>query len=282
MTGFPEWTLWGMGLSALAAIVTLILALIGQSPRLMNKLGLGVYRLDLRVRAFTGYALAALLLLLGFFIAGVPIGAPAPEPAVAATEAVATEPVATPAIAEIVTQSAATATITVTVEQSTTTAQRPASGAFGVRSSATPTSTETALVPDIPTFTPAANGTATATGTPTRVTTSTPTPTRTPTATPTASPTPTATPSPTPTPTPTLTPTPITGETATVDSNGSGAWVYRSPGGQRLVSVDEGATLILLPGHANQRGLIWQEVMTVEGLTGWIDADNLAEEEPGG
>lgn len=269
-----------MGLSALVALLTLLLALIGQSPRLMNKLGLGVYRLDLRVRAFTGYAFAALLLLLGFFVAGVPLGSPPAEPVAAEFEGTATAPPGTPDISATVTHSALTTTITVTATQVTATRLTPASGAFGVRASATPL-TATALVPDIPTFTPEGTEAATATATPTRVTTSTPTPTRTPTATPTSSPTPTVTPSPTPTPTPTLTPTPITGETTTVDSNGTDVWIYRAPGAQRLLAVEDGATLILLPGHANQRGLLWQEVMTVDGIAGWIDAGNLAKETGG-
>lgn len=265
-----------MALSALAVLLALVLALLGQSPRLTKKLGLGGYRLDLRVRAFTGYAFAALLLLFGFFVAGVPLGLAPAEPLAAEIAATTPAALATPDIAGTVTQSALTTTVTITAVQATATSITPASGAFGVRPTATVT--ESTLAPDIPTFTPEGTVAATATGTPTRVTTSTPTPTRTPTATSTSSPTPTATPSPTMTPTPTLTPTPIAGETTTVDSNGSSAWIYRSPGGQQLVLVEDGATLILLSGHANQRGLIWQEVMTVDGLTGWIDADKLAEE----
>ena len=281
MMGFPQWTLWGMALSALAALVALLLALIGQSPRLMKKLGLRVYRLDLRARAFTGYALAALLLLFGFFVAGVPLGSPPPEPVAANAQVTATESSGTPDISAMVTSSALTTTATITPTQVTATPQRPVSGGFGVRATATPTATETALVPDIPTFTPEGTAAATATGTPTRVTTSTPTATRTPTASPTASPTATATPSPTSTPTPSLTPTPITADTTTVDSQGSNVWIYRSPAGQRLLLVEDGVTLILLSGHASQRGLLWQEVMTVDGLAGWINADYLAAT-PGG
>jgi hypothetical protein len=77
------------------------------------------------------------------------------------------------------------------------------------------------------------------------------------------------------TPTPTLTPTPITGETATVDGNGGGVWFYRAPGGQQMFLIADGATVILLPGHANQRGILWQEALTVDGVAGWIEADNL-------
>lgn len=290
MMGFPQWTLWGMVLSALVALVALLLALIGQSPGMMKKLGLSVYRLDLRVRAFTGYAFAALLLLLGFFVAGVPLGSPPVEP----VAELSSEPTPLAASAEElagVSQSPLTGTLTSTMTLTAipvaSTAETPASGAFGVRATATPTGTEAALTPNIPTFTPqgavvtgttaSAVATATGTGTPTRVTTSTPTPTSTPTATPTATATPTVTPSPTPTSSPTLTPTPIVGETATVDSNGRNVWIYRSPGGQQLLLAEDGTTLILLSGHANQRGIVWQEVMTVEGLAGWIEADYLGE-----
>jgi hypothetical protein len=72
--GFPEWTLWGMGLAIAGALLALILSLLGQSPGILRRVGLGGSRLELRVRAFTGYALALLLLAIGFFIAGVPLG----------------------------------------------------------------------------------------------------------------------------------------------------------------------------------------------------------------
>lgn len=271
-----------MGLGALAALLTLLLALIGHSPRLMRRLGLDVYRLDLRVRAFTGYAFAFLLLTFGFFLAGVPLGAE-PVAETGDAEDTASDVTLPPAV-----EGSRPVTVTVpalTENASTTTtpaatSATPASGAFfGFSSTITGTVGGTATAPAIPSPTvegDAGDATATATGTPTRVLSPTPTATQTPSATPTASPTPTATPSPTPSPTPTITPTPIDAPTATVDADGSSIWVLRSPGGQQLVIVDDGATLILLSRHANQGGVLWREIMTVEGLVGWIQEQYLS------
>lgn len=272
-----------MALSAVIALLALLLALIGQSPRLMRRLGLDVYRLDLRVRALNGYAFAFLLLMVGFFLAGVPLGA---EPAAETGEAEEMADEATPPVAVessrpvTVTMSAVTESVSTTTTPAATSAT-PASGAFFGFSSSTITGTveATATVPAIPS--PTVEGAATATGTPTRVLSPTPTPTQTPSATPTASPTPTATPSPTSSPTPTITPTPIDAPTATVDSDGSSIWVFRSPGGQELVIVEDGATVILLSRRANQGGVLWREIMTVEGLAGWIQEQYLAYPENG-
>jgi len=272
-----------MALSAVVALLALLLAFIGQSPRLMRRLGLDVYRLDLRVRALTGYALAFLLLMVGFFLAGVPLGA---EPAAESGEAdeMAEESVLPAAVESsrpvTVTAPAMTESMSSTPAPAATSAT-PASGAFFGFPSSTITGTVegTATVPAIPS--PTVEGAATATGTPTRVLSPTPTPTQTPSATATASPTPTATPSPTSSPTPTITPTPIDAPTATVNSDGSSIWVFRSPGGQQLVVVEDGATLILLARHANQGGVLWREIMTVEGLAGWIQEQYLAYPEGG-
>ena len=62
-----------MGVTAVLALLMTILAYIAQSPRALMRMGLAGYRLDLRVKLFTGYALASLILMLGFFLAGVPI-----------------------------------------------------------------------------------------------------------------------------------------------------------------------------------------------------------------
>jgi hypothetical protein len=292
MIGFPSWTLWGMGIAALAALFFLFLAFIAQSPRLLRRLGLDVYRLDLRVREFTGYALASLLLVLGFFFAGVPIGGevaaqPAAPTGTATQEAVADLPLDVPGT---LTRSAITDTVTIPTASVTprNTGQTPISGGFGAGSRPTqaPEMTVTGTVtvtggatPSIPTLTPTGetgdsgdNGNSpTATGTPTRVTSPTPSLTPTPTETPTPSATPTMTPSPTATPTPSLTPTPIDAPTAIVDPSRSNVWIYRSPGGQELVLAPGGSTVILLPRRSSQGGFLWREVMTVDGLTGWID-----------
>lgn len=289
MIGFPSWTLWGMGIAALAALFSLFLAFIAQSPRLLRRLGLDVYRLDLRVREFTGYALAGLLLVLGFFLAGVPIGGevaaqPAPPTDTTTQQAVADLPLDVPGT---LTRSAITETVTIPTASVTprNPGQTPVSGGFGAGSrptqgpeiTLTVTVTVTgAVMPSIPTLTPTVDpGTSdnspTSTGTPTRVTSPTPSLTPTPTETPTPSATPTMTPSPTATPTPSLTPTPIDGPTAIVDPSRSNVWIYRSPGGQELVLSPGGSTVILLPRRSSQGGFLWREVMTVGGLTGWID-----------
>lgn len=280
-----------MGIAAAAAVLALLIAFLAQSPRTMRRLGLDVYRLDLRVREFTGYALAALLLVLGFFLAGVPVGGPVaaePAPSETPTQQVA---VATPDVPATLTRSAMTDTLPIATPSVTARAvgQTPVSGAFGAGQPDTPTpsptltgvtdtlTTTAPLEPAIPTLTPTGGptGQPTATGTPTRVTTPTPTRTPTPTPTLTPSPTPTSSPTPTPTATPSLTPTPITEPTAIVNSTGSNVWVYRSPGGQQLVLVPGGTPVILLPRRASQGGFIWREIKTVQGQVGWIDEQYL-------
>lgn len=258
--GFPTWTLYGMGLAALGALIAIGLALIGQTPRLLKQLRLDVYRLDLRVRSLTGYGFALLLLALGFFLAGVPIG-PAPAGTPTSLAETITDPSATPTL------DPTSGSITVTVEAVATTATlrplTPVTGAFGGGASPTPAGT----LPLIPSLTPSQ----VPAGPPPTLGTPSPTPTRTLTPTPTPSPTPTVTPTPTNTPTPTLTATPIIGQTANVSSDGSTIWVRRSPGGQQLTLVKDGDIVIILKGHANQGGLLWQEIQTVTGITGWIE-----------
>ncbi|NJN54200.1 MAG: hypothetical protein HC804_05235 [Anaerolineae bacterium] len=78
--GFPTWTLIGMGLTFVGAFVMIILATIAQSPSFAARIGLGGTRIAYQVKTFTGYALAFMLLFLGFFLAGVPL-----DPALVAT-----------------------------------------------------------------------------------------------------------------------------------------------------------------------------------------------------
>lgn len=276
-----------MGLSALGALLFVTLALIGQSPGVMRRLGLDVYRLDLRVRAFTGYAFACLLLIAGFFIAGVPIGdAQEPEPVAqgggTTPEPGETSPTTVTDFEDIFSTPPITATLSLT-ESLTSTPTRPATGAMGGVTSRTPTVDAAEAngtgdaTPDIPTPTEEGAGVdadgaplPTETGTPTPVSTDTPSPTPTFTPSPTPSETPTVTPTPTATETPSLTPTPVEGPTATVNSDGANIWLYRSPGGQELMLVSHGETLLLLAGHANQGGAPWREVQTLQGVEGWI------------
>jgi hypothetical protein len=284
-----------MGLAAIAALFFLLLALIGQSPGLMRRLGLDVYRLDLRVRAFTGYAFACLLLVGGFFVAGVPLGQASPAPTAQGENGDPApqegEPTAGTDLAAIETSRPVTGTLAATGASSGD--DRPASGAFGgvpTRASATPTAQAlpeeeegVVVTPDIPTPTlegaEPLTGTVAAVDTPTPTATGTPTPvsTNTPTPTPTTTPTATPTSTPTNTPTPTLTPTPIAGETAILDTDGANVWLYRSPGGQQIQLVSHGDTVILGQRRANQAGVLWREVRTVDGVTGWLRAEYVGE-----
>jgi len=248
-----------MGLAALGALIAIALAYLAQSPRLLKRLGLYGHRLDLRTRAFTGYGLALLLLALGFFVAGVPLGGAEPTAVVAATATTTPTPEFENAGATVTPTTAVSAE---TAPETPTGTPRPASGAFGSPRTATPSpgdaapTMETAVTPS-PTLTTTPETSATAPATP-------------------PTPTPTITPSPTPTPTPTITPTPIVGETAVVNTGSSTVWIKRAPGGQNLVLVRGGDILILLPSHANRGGVLWREVSTVDGISGWLQESFLS------
>ncbi len=268
--GFPDWTLWGMGISALAALIALTLSLVGQSPQFLRRSGLINTRLDLRVRTFTAIAFALLLLSFGFFVAGVPIGNQAavdvtsqednsaatvfadlapgsPEPEIAgSTEppALVSATRATPATGSfdgppISTSDAPTRQTEVTAESLSTPEQRDSLA----QESATPRPSSTVS----PTSSPGA--------------TTTPLP------------------PPTVTPTPSLTPTPILDETTQIETQGSTVWIKRSPGGQNLVLAADDDLVFVLSGHANQGGITWREIRTLEGLVGWIQEEFLLLEE---
>ncbi|MCB9421223.1 MAG: hypothetical protein H6667_15585 [Ardenticatenaceae bacterium] len=258
MSGFPLWTLWGIGLSALGALLATILAYVAQSPQLIARPLFRRLRLGARARTFTGYALASLLLAAGFFLAGVPIE---PEGVAEATAVAAFTPspnFATPTILE---EETAVPTLVTRTGQS---------GAFSGPPPAANEDGETA----VPVTTTPESGneqpTATSAPLPAGIT-----------ATPTARILPSSTPTPTPTntPTPTVTPTPIEGETATLNIGTSTLWLRRSPGGQTLVLVRGDETIILLPGHANQAGILWQQIMTVDGTVGWVQEEFVSREE---
>ena len=272
--GFPVWTLWGMGITAVGTTLMLILAYVAQSPRLLKRLGLSGYRLDLRARSLTGYALALLLLSSGFFLAGVPLGTLSDDAA-----AVDAQPVletdgseATSAVAGPVSTTAPEASVVATVFDDGT----PDSGAFTGPPPAAMTETAEAFGDadgQDENFTPE---------TATEVVVL-PSPTHTPTSTVTPSPTPS--PTPTITPPPTHTPTPIFEETAMINTGSSTVWIKRTPGGQDYVLIRGGDTVILFPGHANIGGSMWREVSTVEGIAGWVLESYLSSGEetvPGG
>lgn len=252
-----------MGITAAGTLVMLLMAYIAQSPRLINRLGLTGLRLDLRSRTLTGYALALLLLAFGFFLAGVPLGPRSPEQETAAVQT-------TPDESDV--------QVTSDTEGVVTTAEpegqegesvaddgtsRPASGAFA----GLPPSAQTATAESLPAESELEQEAPEASQT---TDPSEPTPTPSPTGTETPLPSPTSSPTPTTTPTATLTPTPIFEDTAIINTGGSTVWIKRTPGGRDHYLVRGGDIVILYPGHANVGGVLWQEVITTDGVVGWI------------
>lgn len=249
-----------MGLSAFGALIFLALALIAQSPRLLQSIRLSRLRLDLRVRAFTSFAFALLLLAMAFFLAGVPLN-PGREEVSGTTEGLTNQPQSesSPAVASLDQLPTATVRSEAPISSAPIT---PETGAFGG-----PPVTEEENQPSISsspviTATPILESTAAIVASNTPAPSQTPVPTEANTAEPTESPT--------TTPSPSLTPTSISGQTAVINTGGSNIWLSRSPGGQNLVIIRHGDIAILLPRHANQAGQLWREIQTINGVTGWI------------
>jgi len=258
-----------MGLSALGALVTIALAFLAQSPRLLARFNMAGRRLDMRARTLTGYGLALLVLAMGFFVAGVPLGAP---PA-AVTEATAAASPATETID-------AGATITVTLSsgsQSGAMVGLPTTSSESDATAGLPTVDLSAVAPISGTvelaLPPGADtGTVEATAAP-NTAAETPTPEPTPTLFPTA--TPTLTPSPTPTP------TPIAGPTARIGDETSTLPVRRQPGNDEpvLAVLVRGEIVLPMSGHAFHTGDVWREISTVAGIIGWVPERFLVFEE---
>jgi hypothetical protein len=76
-----------------------------------------------------------------------------------------------------------------------------------------------------------------------------------------------------PTPVPTNTPEPVS-NTAIV-SSGVGVWLRGTPSttGEQLEWLLDGTVLTLLDGQETADDLVWREVQTETGLTGWVAAD---------
>lgn len=251
--GFPTWTLIGMGVTFFLALIMVLLAYLGQSPGSANKLGLGGARLDLKVKSLTGLALALMLFSLGFFIAGVPLDSGTTETAVIPPTATASQTnefdtTLTPTAVEI---EATTVPLTQTSSITNDISLTPSSGAFG----GPPPDQEEDV-------SPSPENDTVATAIPEETTTATPE---------TPSPTAVSTATATATPTPTLTPTPIDEATAVLDLAGGVVWLYRSPGGQTVVVLQDQEVVILRNGRANRAGIIWQEVSTGDGTVGWVE-----------
>jgi hypothetical protein len=260
-----------MGLSAFAALLAVGLALLAQSPRLLARLNLTGQRLDLRARSFTGYGFALLLLAMGFFLAGVPL-----DEADRAANGLSPQVETTAAVDELAEAGTISAveTITATIQTGTGAmvglgTQSPGgnSGVMaglvtaepGVEVSEVLTGTvEFNVPPGAETSEPAGEETVAPTNTPADTPTTTPTATLIPTATPTV------------TPSPTLTPTPIFEPTARINDSTSTLPVRHIPGGQVLVVLVRGDTVILRNGRAFHSAQTWQEISTVDGVVGWV------------
>lgn len=256
-----------MALALLGTLLILGLALFIQSPALARRGGL-----PFSVRSLTGYAFALVLLTIGFFVAGVPLGTTG-EP-----EAAANIPTSSAAPTTNIIFLASPTPNTTEEAGLTPPPLTPVTGAFGgpPPEDSTPTLTMTTPVEDA-----AATPTLTTT-TPEATSEATPRPTNTPSSTPTqlptatASPTATPTPSPTLTPTPTWTATPISGPTAEINTNGSTLFIRRYPGSSQTIGLlNDRETVLVLPGRANQGGILWQEISSLSGVTGWVQYEFL-------
>ncbi len=260
-----------MGLSALGALVAIALAYLAQSPRLLTRLSLGSERLDLRAKSFTGYGLALLLLAMGFFMAGVPLGSGG------AANDTAEGTLAADDVAGLTEDRDATdigdageAGSNGPSGQSGAMVGLPTSSSGGA-SGATegPTATQPAVgagevISGTAEIAPppgtGAEQAASAAGTlrPTEA--------------------PTATLTPTPTPTPTA--TPILVPTARINDGTSTLPVRQLPGGPALVILVRGDTVIPLTGNAFYKGEVWQEIQTVAGIVGWVQDRFLDYDDP--
>lgn len=265
--GFPTWTLWGMGLAAAAALIAVALAFIAQSPRLISRLGLASARLDLRARNFTGYGLAFLLLAMGFFAAGVPLG----EQVTAAATPNTAEPLVAGTIAGDVMDQEGPVPTTDVQQAISALETAPAAAAAGnsgaMDGSGLPTPVGGADTPEAAPADAALPGAEATPTTPPELLGTVPAASADTAAEATAVP-PTATPEPLPSPTPS--PTPIAGPTAQINDNTSTLSIRRTPGGEPLVQVMRGDTVLLLSGHAFHSGGLWREVATVTGVAGWV------------
>ncbi len=252
-----------MGFCLVGALICSALSLYWQSFRYRRRSYVEPYRLEARLRACTGYTLACLLLLIGFFAAGAPIGN-------------ATSTVAMPSDPVSVDESQLT-------EEQAALPTNNETGAFG---GPPPTRGSTAGGDAAPTLspTPGADGLPTQPAATPAIQSPTPNITATSALSPTATPTPppTSTPSPTLTPTPPPTPTPITEPTARINTGGGTLWLRRTPGGNNIALIQHNDIIILMPGHASQEGLLWQEIKTVNGLIGWVQSVYLVDSDEEG
>jgi hypothetical protein len=291
--GFPQWTLVGMGLSGLGAVIFTLLTFLALSPETQSRLRLGRWNISSRIRDFVGFNLACWFLAVGFFLAGVPLGGQAvAETAVLIITATPSPPTATglPTIeatddlADLLQLDTQSETIDTngTVESVTS----GDSGAFGgppagdtpEAGGEPPTATSGNVLQVDENENENENVNENENEEETAVPSNTPRPTLTPTITPTPLPTGTPTVTPTPTPLPTQTVVPPLGETAVIETGGNTLWVRRTPGGTTLSLLENGASIILADGIANWEGGIWRQVYTLDGTLGWIQDEFIVKE----
>ena len=239
-----------MGISAGIALLILGYSLYFQasSRRLIH---LNTLRYETNVRMTTTYAMAALLIAVGFFLAGVPIG----------TIETGKEGEIVAKASSIPTQSAELATEIVTPTKTPKPKLPTAEPLLPTESAGT--------FPTTSPLTPTATAETEETAEPTLRPTLTTTPTLT------ATPIPSVTPTPTPTPLPTLEPTPIEQAIAIVNTGGSTLWIRRTPGGTNILLLQNQDTVIVKEGNASHEGRVWKEVMSVDGVIGWVPKEYL-------
>ena len=254
-----------MGVTGIIAFLMVVLAYAAQSPRFLKRIGLAGYRLDLRVRSFTGYTLAFMLLSFGFFLAGVPLGPQLePEPTAQIVEVTSTPKLAQTAVSDI----ASTDALSSSASIAEATPTRPSTGPETLPTvepaadAADDTSVEEASTEETPVAEATIPAISSSSNEAEPDSTATPTPT--------AQASPTPSPTPTETSLPTFTPTPIVGNSATIGTGTSTLWLRRTPGGQNFVLVKGGDIVILLSGHAHQGGTLWREVSTLDGTAAWV------------
>lgn len=257
--GFPTWTLWGVGICVVLALLLLVYSVLLQSPSRRLQQNADPVRFDNQVRLLTTSAVALLILGGGFFLAGVPLGN---QP----SDSLAQEPTAFPNNSS---QSGGAAINALTTPIPTP--DPSTGGAFGESANVGSgnidsaqsafTDSDTALGGAA---TPALIQPQIGEGTATLVLTDVPTVTPTPTI--------------TPTPRPSYTPTPIDVKTARVETGGSTLWVRtipNAPQGQNNTLVYWNDILIIRSGQALAGGRFWQEVETVDGIQGWVPKEFL-------
>ncbi len=276
LMAFPSWTLIGMGASMIGALIMTLLTYLAMSPQALARLRLANSQLPLRAREFVGYTVACLLLVIGFFLAGVPIGDSPEGTAVTIIITATPQPITPTSEAEPTDdETSLDSLLQFSDEESTPSFNNEDSGSFGSSvgiSTQTPEAESEQATLEA-TIESGEDEEAEADAPATELPTSTPVPTETAVVPPTVTPTTLPTETPTSTPIPTQTPVPPLGETAVIQTGGNTLWVRQTPGGRTLTLLNDGTTVILSDGVANWNGEAWQEIRTLDGTLGWVQRE---------